>query len=164
MRVSNSKDRNIFITIRGNMKLYDRKLKRYVNKQVHFGVGNSTKTACGLHLFSRRVMVSIYCTGSNELISSNIEKVTCKRCLATKESKLRKLLKIEQECPGIFDRESLCGEQWLIDNALNFKREDSNKLSLKIENTTLDNTFKAKDRIFILKNLLNKRSVNNSSL
>jgi hypothetical protein len=116
------------------MKVYSRKQKRNVERQIHFGVGNSVHTACGLILFSRHVMVSVFAGSDGAIITDDMERVTCKRCLASREVRLRQLLVVESACPGIFDRESLCGEKWLLDNALNVGQPiiDSQKLEIMV--------------------------------
>jgi hypothetical protein len=137
------------------MKLYSRKYHRYVERQVHFGVGNSTKTICGLTLFSRHVMVSLHSGSDGAIITDDISRVTCKRCLSTSEVRLRKLLAIVNVFPGIFDRESLCGEQWLLEHALDLKRQEIDSQKLEIcngeKNITLFNNMKSKDRKYLLR-------------
>ena len=136
------------------MKLYSRKYHRHVERQVHFGVGQSTKTACGLVLFSRHVMVSIHSDSDGALITDDLERVTCKRCLATSDVRLRKLIAIERAIPGIFDHTTLCGQQWLLDHALDINPEkiDTQKLEINTgdKKLVLSNKMKPRDRRFIL--------------
>ena len=141
------------------MKLYSRKYHQYVERKVHFGIGKSVKTACGLVLFSRHVMVSVYSDGDGAIITDNLEKVTCKRCLAIRDTKLRKLLTIENIAPGIFDRDSLCGEAWLLKKGLNVSRDtiEAQKLELLGERKiSLSNKVKSKDRKVILRSFVRK--------
>jgi len=136
------------------MKLYSRKHHRNVERQVHFGVGHGVKTACGIVLFSRHVMVSIHSDNDGALITDDLERVTCKRCLATRDTRLRKLIAIERVIPGVFDHATLCGQQWLLAHALDINRETIDAQKLKISNgektVVLSNTTKPRDRIFIL--------------
>ena len=136
------------------VKVYSRKYHRYVERQVHFGVGQSVKTACGVVLFSRHVMVSIHSNNDGALITDDLERVTCKRCLATRETRLRKLIAIEMLMPGIFDHETLFGQQWLLNHALDINLEKINAQKLEINNgektVVLSNTIKSRDRKFIL--------------
>ncbi len=137
------------------MKLYSRKYHRYVERQVHFGVGKSVKTACGVVLFSRHVMVSVFNDSDGALITDDLARVTCKRCLATRGTRLRKLIAIERLVPGIFDHETLCNQQWLLDHALDINRENIDAQKLEISNgekiIVLSNTIKPRDRKFILR-------------
>lgn len=146
------------------MKLYSRKHHRYIERQVHFGVGQSVKTACGLVLFSRHVMVSVFSDNDGALITDNLAQVTCKRCLATKDTRLRKLIAIEGAIPSIFDHESLCGEQWLLAHALDVKQKviDGQKLEVSDgkRNIVLTSAIKARDRKYLLRNLQPSVAVN----
>lgn len=132
------------------MKLYSQKYCRYVERQVHFGVGQSVKTACGVVLFSRHVLVSIHSDNDGAVITDDLERVTCKRCLATKETRLRKLILVERSMPGIFDRETLCSQQWLLDHALDINLEKIEGQKLEISNggktVVLFNAIKSRDR------------------
>lgn len=142
------------------MKLYSRKYHRYVERKVHFAVGLSVKTACGLVLFSRHVMVSVFSDNDGTMITDDLERVTCKRCLATKETRIRKLIEIEKSLPGIFDHDRLCGEQWLFDHALAISEEDidSQKFEFSVGERTisLSNKTTAKDRKEIIRNFIGK--------
>ena len=142
------------------MKLYSSKYHRHIERQIHFGVGNSTKTTCGIVLFSRHVMVSVYSDNDGAVITDDLTRVTCKRCLSTRDMRLRKLLDIEKEVPGIFDRDSLCGEQWLLDHALDVSRVEIDAHTLSVSdgerNITLSNAMKSKDRKYIIRNLVIK--------
>jgi len=142
------------------MRLYSTKYKRNVERQIHFGVGKSVHTACGLVLFSRHVMVSIHSGNDGALITDDISRVTCKRCLACKEARLRKLIAIEQAAPGIFDRGSLCGENWLLNNALTRNEEEIKSQMIEVTNgemtITLSENIKAKDRKYVLRSLVTK--------
>jgi len=136
------------------MKLYSRKYHRNVERKVHFGIGKSVKTACGLVLFSRYVMGQLGDDSDGAIITADISRVTCRRCLAIKEVKLRKLIEIEAVNPGIFDRGSLCGEEWLLSHALDISRDTINNQKLElvgVKQLTLSNTMRVKDRKEILK-------------
>lgn len=139
------------------MKVYSRKLKRNIERAVHFGIGKSTKSACGVTLFSRKIMVSVFSDWDGSLITDDISRVTCKRCLAVREVKIRKLIKIESLMPGIFDRETLCGEEWLLKHSLDLSRNVIDSGILEVESgerkITLSNSMKSKDRKFLLKNI-----------
>ena len=139
------------------MKLYNRRLKRSVEKQIHFAPGKSVHTACGLELFSRHVMVSIFSNSSGEVITNDIGKVTCKNCLRAKEFKIRKLTQIESALPGVFDHPALCGEEWLLNHALDVERGIIEKQTLSVtvgdKNVTLKSGMESKDRQYILRNL-----------
>lgn len=145
----------------GSMKLYSLKTHGSVERQVHFGIGNSVKTACGLTLFSRHVMVSVWGNSDGALITDDFNRVTCKRCLASKDTRLRRLLAIEASCPGIFDREALCGQEWLMTHALdvNSKTIEEEKIEIRSGELrlTLTNTMKPKDRKEILRHLGGRR-------
>ena len=136
------------------MKLYSRKEHRRVERQIHFGVGKSVKTACGLTLFSRHVMVELGSDFDGAMITDDLARVTCKRCLATKDTKLRRLLCVEAACPGIFDKQALCGEDWLMNHALDVGRGfiDAQVLEIHTGDSTLrlTNAMKPKDRKEIL--------------
>ncbi len=140
------------------MRLYSRKYHRYVEREVHFGVGKSVKTACGLVLFSRHVMVSIHSDSDGAVITNDINRVTCQRCLAARETRLRKIIAIENIVPGIFNRDSLCGEEWLINHGFAISKGaiDDQKLELDIngKTITLSNKIKPKDRKEILRSWL----------
>lgn len=140
------------------MKLYSKKNHRYVERQVHFGIGQSVKTACGLILFSRHIMVSLFSNSDGSIITDDLTRVTCKRCLATRETRLRKLMAIERAIPGVFDHETLCGEQWLLNHALTISKEDieAQRLEINVEGKelSLSNKLKSKDRREILHNLV----------
>ncbi len=141
------------------MKLYSMKNKHYVERQIHFGMGNSVRTACGLVLFSRHVMVSILSNNDGALITDDMKRVTCKRCLATREARLRKLLSVESSCPGVFDRDTLCGEKWLLEHGLAVSKNDidAQRLELVGKTTiTLSNKIAPKDRKGILRNFMSK--------
>ena len=137
------------------MKLYSRKYHRNVERQVHFGIGRSVKTACGLVLYSRHVMVSVFSDNDGAMITDNLERVTCKRCLATSEVRLRKLVNIERKIPGIFDRDTLCGEEWLFNHALNVNKETIDAQELKIDTgeriINISNKIRPKDRRQLIK-------------
>ena len=140
------------------MKLYSAKDKRYVERQIHFGVGNSVHTACGEVLYSRHVMVSIHSDSDGALITDDLTRVTCKRCLSTRDMRLRKLIETERELPGIFDRDSLCGEDWLLKHALDVGRVEIEAQTLNIcngeKNIALSNTMRSKDRKYIIRNIV----------
>ena len=139
------------------MKVYSKKRHRNVERQVHFGVGNSVKTACGMVLFSRHVMVSLFSGNDGALITDDLARVTCKRCLAARDTRLRKLLAVEKAHPGIFDHEALCGDQWLLKHALDIDQIeiDAQKIEISIEgkSTSLSNAMTRKDRKHILRSL-----------
>ena len=139
------------------LKVYSTRLHRNIERQIHFGLGKSTSAICGVVLFSRNVMVSLFSVSDGALITDNMERVTCKRCLATREIRLRKLMTIEQACPGIFDHEPLCGEKWLLAHALDItqKEIDAQELEINTENKviTLSGKIAPKDRKVILKSL-----------
>jgi hypothetical protein len=141
------------------MILYSTKLHRHVERKIHFGVGQSVKTACGLVKFSRHVMVSAFSDNDGSIITENIDKVTCKRCLAMKDTKLRKLMAIQAITPGIFDRDFIVDEKWLMEHALNISREsiDSQKLELLGTGITLSNRISSKDRKIILEDVIKRR-------
>ena len=145
------------LTIGGKMKLYTKKHHRYVERQIHFGVGQNTKTVCGLVLFSRRVMVSVYSDSDGAVIVDDLARVTCKRCLATRDMRLKKLIATEKAIPRIFDHEALCGEAWLLDHALDISQREIDAQKLEVsdgeKNITLSNVIKTKDRKYILRNL-----------
>ena len=145
---------------RGSLKLYSKKYHRYVERKIHFGVGKSVRTSCGLVLFSRHVMVSVFSGSDGALITDDLERITCKRCLATRETRLRKILEIENSSPGIFDYETLCGEQWLLEHALDVKQTDIDSQRLELSdgkrNTIISNAIKTKDRKYILRSLVTK--------
>lgn len=138
------------------MKLYSRKNHRYVERQIHFGIGNSTKTACGLALFSRHVMVSVHSDSDGAVITDDMSRVTCKRCLATRESRLRKIIAVEQSAPGVFDRDSLCGEDWLLNHGLAVSQNDIDAQKLELRGITLTNKTRTKDRKAILRSVVSK--------
>ena len=137
------------------MKLYSRKHHRNVERQVHFGIGKSVKTACGIVLLSRHVMVSIHSDNDGALITDDLARVTCKRCLATRDTRLRKLIAIERAIPGVFDHTTLCDQQWLFDHALDINQEKIDAQKLIISNgekiVVLSNAIKPRDRKFILR-------------
>lgn len=139
------------------MKLYNRRLKRSVERQIHFGVGKSVETACGLTLYSRHVIVQLGSEFDGAVITDNMSRVTCKRCLKTSTVKLRKLIAIEATCPGVFDRPSLCGEDWLLKHALVVSSTSINSQQLTIaageRRVTLSNSMPIKDRKYILAGL-----------
>jgi hypothetical protein len=141
------------------MKLYSTKLHRNVERQIHFGIGQSVKTACGLVKFSRHVMVSAFSDSDGAIITENLERVTCKRCLSSRDTRLRRLLAIEAQTPGVFDRDTLVSEQWLIDHALNVSKDniDSQKLELIGIGITLSNKITSKDRKNILHDVIKKQ-------
>ena len=147
------------------MRLYSKKLHRYVERQVHFGVGQSVKTACGLVLFSRHVMVSIFSLNDGTMITDDLSRVTCKRCLKTKDIRLRKLIAIEKLVPGIFDHEALCSEQWLLKHALDISKArcDTQKLEVTdgTRKITLSSAMKSRDRKYVLHNLTQPSGVVN---
>ena len=140
------------------MRLYSKKLQRYVERQIHFGVGQSVKTACGLVLFSRHIMVSVFSDNDGAIITDDLSRVTCKRCLATRDTRLRKLIAIENLVPSIFDHETLCGEQWLLEHALDIGRAKCDIQKLEVNDgarkITLSNAMKSKDRKYILHSLM----------
>ena len=142
------------------MKLYSRKEHRNIERQVHFGVGNSVKTACGVTLFTRNVMVSIWSNSDGALITDDLSRVTCKRCLSAKDTRLRRLLAIEASCPGIFDRERLCGEEWLMSHALdvNTKTIEAQRIEMLSGelHLTLTSTMKARDRKELLRSAISR--------
>jgi len=139
------------------VKLYNRKLHRYVERQIHFGIGDGVKTACGLNLFSRHIMVSVFGDWDGAVITDDMLKITCKRCLAAKEVRLRKLIAIEQVSPGIFDRNTICGEDWLLEHALDVSKTVIDKQKIEVNNgknnIVLTNSIKSKDRKYLLKNM-----------
>jgi hypothetical protein len=70
-----------------------------------------------------------------------------------RDTRLRKLLAIENVAPGIFDRETLCGEDWLLKKGLNVSQDTiaAQKLELLGERKIiLTNKIKSKDRKVIL--------------
>ena len=142
------------------MKLYSMKRHRNVERQVHFGLGKGTKTACGQYLYSRYVMVSIFSTTNPSLIVSDMAQVTCKRCLKTGEFRLRKLLSIEAQNPGIFNSPSLCGEQWLLNHALDVSKEviEAERIEVVAANKilTLILRIPSKDRKYLLSEVLKR--------
>jgi hypothetical protein len=137
--------------------------RRYLLRKIGRGIdeiiGQSVKTACGLVKFSRHIMVSAFSDNDGSIITENIDKVTCKRCLAMKDTKLRKLMAIQAITPGIFDRDFIVDEKWLMDHALNISREsiDSQKLELLGTGITLSNRISSKDRKIIFKNAIKRR-------
>ena len=139
------------------MKLYSRRLHRNVERQVHFGVGKSVRTACGLVLFSRHAVVGVFSDSDGALITDDLNRVTCKRCLATRENRLRKILAVESSCPGILDHDTLCGEQWLLDHALDVSAATVNaqRLQMNVGGQTicLVAGMKSKDRKELLRGL-----------
>ena len=138
------------------MKVYSRRRHRNIEIKVHFGVGNGTHTACGMDLFSRHIMVSVWGDWDGTVITDQIERVTCKRCLATKDTRLRRLLSVESACPGIFDRNSLCGEEWLLHHALDVSKGTVDSQWIDVSNGArqliLTNGMKSQER----KNLLTR--------
>lgn len=142
------------------MRLYSRRLHRNVERQVHFSVGQSVKTACGLVLFARHVLVSVFSDNDGAIITDDWTRVTCKRCLATRETRLRKLIAINKAIPGSFDHDTLCGEQWLLNHALTISQDeiDAQKLEVSVEGKSfsLSNKIKPKDRKEILCSFLKK--------
>ena len=139
------------------MKLYSRKQKRYVEREVHFGVGKGTKTACGVNLYSRHVMVSVFSDTNGEMVTNDLERVTCKRCLNTRENRLRKLIKIEQLVPGIFDRDTLFGEEWIINHALDVPQDTVDKQKIELigkTKITLFNITPLKDKKMAIRNFV----------
>lgn len=140
------------------MKLYSKKYHRYVERQIHFGVGNSVHTACGLVLYSRHVMVNLHSDSDGARITDDIKRVTCKRCLATRVSRLLNLIAIEKALPTIFDHETLCGEEWLLKHALDVSRDsvDAQKLNINVggKAITLSNKIKGRDRKQILRDFV----------
>lgn len=145
------------------MKLYSLKHHRYVERQIHFGIGNSVKAVCGIRLYSRKVLVSLFSDNDGSIVTDDFKRVTCKRCLATKEVKIRNLIAIEKLIPGIFNRDSLCGEEWLLKNALNINRETIDAQTLIIDAAgqtfTLSNQVKSKDRKDILRSKIKVRNL-----
>jgi len=142
------------------MKVYSRKRHRNIERKVHFGVGKSVKTACGLILFSRHVMVGVFSDSDGALITDDINRVTCKRCLNLRESRLRKLIEVEHINPGIFDHDTLCGEEWLLDHGLSVSKDTIGlqKLELIGKTTiTLSNNIPPKERKKILSAVLSRR-------
>lgn len=142
------------------MKVYSRRTKRWVDRKLHFGVGNSTKTACGIVLFSRHIMVSLFSANDGAVITADLARVTCKRCLATKETRLRKMIEIESAVPGIFDHDTLCGEDWLLNNALNITSQQvkiqTADITDGVKSITLSGDMKTKDRKYLLRRLVNR--------
>ena len=143
------------------MRLYNRKNHRYVERQIHFGVGQSVKTVCGVVLHSRHVMVSAFSDSDGALITDNLGRVTCKKCLATRDIRLRKLIAIEQVVPGVFDRETLCGEKWLLDNALTVNQGDIDRQELSInlegKTVTIPNKIIPKDRKQLIRDYMREK-------
>lgn len=139
------------------MKVYSRKRHRNIEIQVHFGVGNSVQTACGKHLFSRHIMVELGSYSDGAVITDDIAKVTCKRCLITPESRLRKLLAIESQSPGVFDRPLLCGQDWILNHALDVTQATVNALKLEVKtdkrSVTVTAGMKAKDVKTVLRSI-----------
>lgn len=127
------------------MKVYARWLHRHVERQIHFGVGKSVKTACGLVLFSRHT------------ITSDLGQVMCKRCLQTRQVRLMRLIKIGTELPGLLDHPALCGEDWLLKHALDVspKEIDSQQMTVVTPNftITLSSAMKRKELRDILANI-----------
>lgn len=142
------------------MKVFSHKNNRTYDYKIHYGIGNSVKTVCGVILSSRRVMVNLFGSSDGVIITDDISKVTCKRCLASRPGRLLRLVAIEMACPGIFDHAPLCGEEWLFSHALDVSQKDIEALSLEVQtgerSFTLGGDQTSKDRREILKILLRK--------
>lgn len=139
------------------MKLYSRKHHRNVERQIHFATGKGVRTVCGLTLYSRHVMVSIHSNNDGAVITDDLRRVTCKRCLVTKETRLRKLIALEVAMPGVLDRPTLCGTDWILKHALDITHEDIDSLELVLigeKVITITNKMRVKDRKLILKNYI----------
>jgi len=127
-----------------------KKKKKYTDLKIHFGVGESVKAVCGVVKRSRRVIVPLFSGYDGVVITDDIKRVTCKRCLAARETRLRKLVALEAACPGILDRPSLCGEEWLFAHAMDITAEDVDRQSIEVKTVqgsfTLNNKIKSRDR------------------
>lgn len=136
------------------MRLYNWKRQRYVERQVHFAIGQSVRMACGIILFSQTVMVQLGSDSDGRLATADMGKVTCKNCLRMRETKIRRLVAIESAVPGLFDRPALCGEEWLLTHALDVGIQAIEGQSLEVtvpgRKVVLSPAMKSKDRRTIL--------------
>jgi hypothetical protein len=105
-------------------------------------------------------MVQLWSDSDGAIITDKLDKVSCRRCLASRETKLRKLIAIEQVLPGVFDHDALCGEQWLLDHALDVKQEHIDKQSIEIKaeghTISLPHKAKPKERRGIIRDFIRK--------
>lgn len=106
------------------MRVYRVSLKRrrVVERKTHLGVGHGVRTACGVTLWSRL---------DDLVITDQPALVTCKRCLAAR-ARWQRMLELEVAYPGIFDRDSLCGTDWLLSHARDVSQETIDAQSLVV--------------------------------
>jgi len=105
-------------------------------------------------------MVSVFGDNDGSIITDDLKRVTCKRCLSTRETRLRKLIAVERAVPGVFDYESLCGSQWLLDHALDVRWEEIDSQKLEVNDgerrVTVASGFKPKDRKYLISTISGK--------
>ena len=63
---------------------------------------------------------------------------------------------VEQSAPGVFDRDSLCGEDWLLNHGLAVSQNDIDAQKLELRGITLTNKTRTKDRKAILRSVVSK--------
>lgn len=137
---------------------------KYINPdhiKVHYAPGHSVKAVCGVIKYSRRVIVNLFGNWDGVIITDDLTRVTCKRCLKCRETRLHKLIALEKSCPGLMDHGVLCGEEWLLTHASDITNQDikAQKLEMPTEKglLTITNDFKYINDIRLIFKNVNKQ-------